>query len=163
MNALVIYDSAFGNTAKIAQTIGDALGPAGEVAIRQVAAVEPEQLAGVNLLVVGSPTQGFRPTAAMSAFLKRVAAEGLSGIQVAAFDTRLATSSIRSSLFRAIIDMFGYAAQRIAKQLTRSGGRLVLPPEGFIVEGKEGPLMAGEQERAANWAKRLVAVPVIAH
>ena len=48
-----------------------------------------------------------------------------------------------------------YAAERIAKDLVKKGGRLVAEPEGFIVENKEGPLKQGELERASKWAKEM--------
>jgi hypothetical protein len=51
--------------------------------------------------------------------------------------------------------MGGYAAPRIARALEKKGGNLAAPPEGFFVEDKEGPLKAGELERAAGWAKEL--------
>jgi flavodoxin len=155
MKALVIYDSAFGNTAQIAQVIGDALSPRGEVEVHKVDTVKPEQVAEIDLLVIGSPTQGFRATAAINNFLKEVAKRGLSGVRVAAFDTRLSTGDIRAPLLRTFIELGGYAAKRIAKQLQQSGGELVTPPEGFLVGGKEGPLRAGECERAAIWAKSI--------
>ena len=49
-----------------------------------------------------------------------------------------------------------YAAERIARELTKKGGRLVAEPEGFIVEQKEGPLKQGELERADHWAKAMM-------
>jgi hypothetical protein len=48
-------------------------------------------------------------------------------------------------------------AREIGKAL-EAGGRLVAPPEGFAVEGTEGPLKQGELERAAEWARRCGAV-----
>ena len=156
MKALVIYDSAFGNTAQIAHAIGSALGSQKEVTICQVGNVLPEQLTNLNLLIVGSPTQGFRPTQAITTCLKESLASGLKGIKVAAFDTRISTSDIKSSFLRFIVKMGGFAAKPIAKSLQQRGGELVMPPEGFIVEGKEGPLKAGELERAADWAKQIV-------
>jgi flavodoxin len=51
----------------------------------------------------------------------------------------------------------GYAAKPIADKLKKKGGKLVLPPEGFFVQGSEGPLKEGEVERAAEWAKQLLA------
>jgi flavodoxin I len=156
MKALVIYDSAFGNTAQIAHAIGSALGSQKEVTICQVGNVLPEQLTNLNLLIVGSPTQGFRATQAITTFLKESLASGLKGIKVAAFDTRISTSDIKSSFLRFIVKMGGFAAKPIAKSLQQRGGELVMPPEGFIVEGKEGPLKAGELERAADWAKQIV-------
>jgi hypothetical protein len=40
--------------------------------------------------------------------------------------------------------------------LKRKGGKLVLPPEGFLVTGEKGPLAHGEEERAAEWAKSII-------
>jgi flavodoxin len=155
VKALVIYDSAFGNTAQIAQVIGDALSHQGEVEIYKVDTVRPEQVDALDLLVVGSPTQGFRATAMITNFLKEATGRGLSGVRVAAFDTRLSAGDIKSALLRTFVEIGGYAAKRIAKQLERSGGELIVPPEGFLVEGKEGPLKAGERERAADWGKSI--------
>jgi hypothetical protein len=39
---------------------------------------------------------------------------------------------------------------------TLRGGELCIPPEGFFVEGTEGPLKEGELKRAAEWAKPLI-------
>jgi len=157
MKTLVIYDSAFGNTAQIAQAISGALGSQEEVTILQVGSVAPEQLAEVKLLVVGSPTQGFRPTQAITNFLKSISAKGLNGVKVAAFDTRLSSTEGQSPLVRFVVGIGGYAAKVIASKLSQSGGDLLVPPEGFFVEGKEGPLKAGELERAAGWAKQILA------
>ncbi len=54
---------------------------------------------------------------------------------------------------RILTGVFGYAAGRIADSLKGKGGYLMVPPEGFIVEGNGGPLKQGELERAASWAK----------
>jgi hypothetical protein len=58
------------------------------------------------------------------------------------------------------VRLFGskaYAARRIADGLKKKGGELVVPPEGFYVEGTEGPLTEGELERAAYWAEQIIA------
>jgi flavodoxin len=158
MSILIIYDSVFGNTEKIAQAIGAALGPQENVKTVQVSNVKPEQLAGLKLLIVGSPTRQFKPTAAMNNFLKGIPRNGLKGVRVASFDTRITLSKIEATPVLAFFaKLFGYAAEPIAKTLQKKGGELVLPPEGFFVEGTEGPLKEGELERAANWAKRMIA------
>ncbi len=54
---------------------------------------------------------------------------------------------------RILMSVIRYAAERIAKDLAKKGGRLVAKPEGFIVENKEGPLKPGELERTNKWAK----------
>lgn len=163
MKAMVIYDSQFGNTAQIAQAIGRGLGDADDVTVSQIADARPESLAGLDLLVVGSPTQKFRSTPATKDFLKSISRNGLQGVRVAAFDTRLTEEEIDSNgVFSKLVDIFGYAAAPIAKELAKKGGNVAAEPEGFYVAGTEGPLVDGELERAEAWAKQLVASQVAA-
>jgi len=143
MKALAVYDSKHGNTERVALAIGEALG----AQVRQVGDVNPADLQGLDLLIVGSPTHGGWFTEGIKALLE--ASPALDGVHVAAFDTRTAT------IWNRILP-FGYAAPRIARRLEGSGGHLVAPPEGFIVLGMEGPLKEGELARAAGWAKGMV-------
>ncbi len=159
MKALVIYDSVFGNTEKIAQAIAEALRRQAEVELVRPQVAPLDHLADLDLLVVGSPTRGFRPTEAVAGLLKGIRAHALDGVRVAAFDTRFKADELDSSGLRFLVKTGGYAAKRIADRLKRAGGNLLLPPEGFYVEDTEGPLKAGELERAADWATRLAAVP----
>ena len=159
MKALIVYDSVFGNTEKIAQAISRGLDPQKDVQIRRVTDVKPEQLTGLKLLIVGSPTRAFRPTPAIKNFLKRIPKNGLKGVKVAAFDTGLSISDIESSLLRTFVKTFGYAAKPISDKLKKKGGQPTVPPEGFFVEGTEGPLKQGELERATNWAKQIIDAP----
>lgn len=137
MKILIVYDSTYGNTEEIARAIGEAI--TGEVKVLRVGEADPSET--FDLLIVGSPTHGGRPTQAIQDFTKRVPA--LNGAPVAAFDTRLSTS---------LVKIFGYAAGRIGKTLEKKGGTLVKPPEAFFVKGTKGPLREGELERAASWA-----------
>ena len=142
MKALVIYDSTYGNTEKIAQAIGQAL--AAEV--RRVGQVNPSDLKAFELVFIGSPTMGGRPTEAIQGLLKAVG-PGFKGANVAAFDTRLTARWVR---------IFSYAAPRIADSLKANGAVVLGSPEGFFVQGSKGPLKEGELERAAGWAKEIV-------
>lgn len=155
MKAMVVYDSMYGNTGKIAEAIGKALGSE-EVEVLRVGDVKPEQLAGIALLIVGSPTQKFSPTGATTGLLKSIPKNGLAGVKVAAFDTRFTESEIdRVRILAFFVRMFGYAAEPIANRLQKAGGALAAPPEGFYVGGTEGPLLEGELERAADWAREI--------
>ena len=159
MKALLVYDSFFGNTERIAQSIGNALGPPEDVGILRVGNVRPEQLAGLKLMIVGSPTRAFRPSPAVTNFLKSIPKNGLKGVKVAAFDTRMTEEEINSAVFilRILVNIFGYAARPISDRLVKKGGQLIVPPEGFFVHGTEGPLKEGELERASDWAKQILA------
>ena len=158
MKAMVVYDSAFGNTEKVAQAIGQALGSQGDIEVVRVGNVKPEQMAGMTLLIVGSPTQKFRPLGTITGFLKGIPDGKLKGVKVAAFDTRATEGAIEKVRILAFfVKIFGYAAKPIADRLVKKGGDPAVPPEGFYVADTEGPLLEGELERAADWAKRIVA------
>lgn len=155
---MVVYDSAFGNTEEVAQAIGRALAPLGDVETVRVGDVKPAQLAGLTLLIVGSPTQKFRPLPTISNWLKGIPGRGLDGVKVAAFDTRIPQSKIDEvGILAFFVKIFGYAAKPIADRLVKKGGRLVVAPEGFYVGDTKGPLLKGELERAADWARQIVA------
>lgn len=152
MKALVAFDSYFGNTEKIARAIGAALGSAVEVA--RVSEIQPDQLRGIDLLVVGSPTRAFRYSEGTKAFLKGLPAGALRGVKVTGFDTRM---DVRKApgILRFLAGIFGFAAEPIAAQLQKKGGALATKPQGFFVKDTEGPLEEGELKRAAAWAGQL--------
>jgi len=157
VKALVVYDSQWGNTEKIARAIGGALGADPDALVLPVGQATPERLtaSGLDVLVVGSPTQGFRPTKPVAGLLERLAGDSLRGVKVAAFDTRFKADEVASRLTRFVVRKGGYAAPRIAEQLEKAGGAEAAPPEGFFVVDKEGPLREGELERAAAWGAAL--------
>jgi flavodoxin len=157
MKALVVYDSEFGNTEIVARAIGEVLGSEGEVDVRRVSDVQPEEFEELDVLVVGSPTQQFNPTKATTSFLKGIPKNGLSGTKVAAFDTRLTVEEIEETAVLAFfVRIFGYAAKPIGNTLKKKGGELVIPPDGFLVQGMKGPLVEGELERAEAWAREII-------
>jgi flavodoxin I len=100
-----------------------------------------------DLIIIGSPTQDGRQMPSIRGLLDVVPPDGLKGKNVVAFDTRHKWRWV---------GIWGYAAPRIAKTLQAKGGVLLTPPEGFYVSSTRGPLVPGEVERAANWAKSLV-------
>jgi flavodoxin len=144
MKALIVYDSLYGNTEKIAQAIGGGIG--GEVKVVKVGDANPAELGSYDLLIIGSPTQGGRHTVATREFLGKIPADVLKNKRVASFDTRGKTW---------IVKIFGWAANRIADALKEKGGNLLAPGEGFFVKATKGPLVDGELERAAAWAKAI--------
>jgi flavodoxin len=155
MKTLIIYDSVYGNTEKIAEAIAEALRPQNEVKIMRVAEAHLTDIEEAKLLIVGSPTHGGRATPAMQDFLKTITNGTLRNTKVAAFDTRFDEN--KASLFlRLLVRIIKFAAPKIVNQMKIKGVEAALDSEGFIVEGKEGPLKAGELERAGAWAKSLL-------
>ncbi len=147
MKILIIYDSVYGNTEEIAKSMGEAIGS--EARVVKAENSTHADLASVELLIVGSPTYGGRPTPKMKEFLDSVRATSLKDVRVAAFDTRFPATWVK---------VFGFAAGKIDKRLKSQGGKSVIKPEGFFVSGTKGPLVEGEYERAAQWARGISAL-----
>ena len=146
MNVLVVYGSQFGNTERIARTIGAALEPRHTV---QVIGARDARALGrdpVDLLIVGAPTQMFGRRLIVRAFLDGLKRQGLIDVAAGAFDTRMGTRTEKNAA----------ASETIAARLKAAGCRLIAPPESFLVAGFTGPLVEGEEERARTWALELV-------
>ena len=156
MQALVIYDSVFDNTEKIAQSIATGLRTAHETQCLRAGSVSVVQITSADIIVMGSPTRSFRSTPATHSMLDSIPSAALQGKKVAAFDTRLLMTGVKGLLFRKIIDKGGYAAPIIAFEMQSKAGALSLRAEGFFVKGEEGPLVDGELERASDWGRKLV-------
>ncbi len=155
-NILIVYDSVFGNTEKVAREMEKALTGKTSVKALRVGSVKPQDLQQIDVLLAGSPTRKFRPTPAMVKFLKTIPRNGLKNVHVAAFDTRVDIVEVNSKILNFFVKIFGYAAAPMAALLKKKGGQEILPPVGFIVHGTEGPMRDGEIERARQWAEKAV-------
>jgi len=165
MDAIVVYESVYGNTRAIAEAIAEGIGSVPVFPVQEA----PRGRETVDLLVVGSPTHMYGLPTTLS---RRLAAEAAQedgerhaepvstdkpGLREwlrdltpsaahhgAAFDTRLDKSAW----------ITGVAARGIARRLRRHGIDVVAT-ESFLVEESEGPLEAGELERAREWGAQL--------
>jgi hypothetical protein len=161
MRSLVVYESWFGNTQRVAEKIAAALAPEGEVELVSVDDPLPP-LEDVSLLVVGAPThvhglsskrsregavdQGGRgePGIGVRGWIDSLPS-GAGGPRAAAFDTRANKPVL----------LVGSAGRGIARRLREHGYELAVEPQSFFVEGTPGPLSEGELERAWEWGRTL--------
>ena len=156
MKTLVAFDSYFGNTEQIGQSIANAFASTEFVEIKRCKEVQPDELQNYDLLILGSPTRGFRPTDNAVKLIKEIPKGSLKSCKIVTFDTRITLETINSKLFRKVVHKGGYAAKPLAERLKKKGGQLLMEPEGFYVLDTEGPLKDGEIERAENWGKRIL-------
>lgn len=168
MRAVVVYESMFGNTRRVAEAIACGVGERFDALVVPVAQARPEVIAGAGLLVVGGPThmrsmsrQSSRRMAVQTAgkpaatVTLEPGAEG-AGLRewfaglgeleagCAAFDTRLAGAPLFT----------GRASSRIHRLLRQHGARAVQPPRSFIV-GKDSTIAPAELNRARQWGVEL--------
>lgn len=166
--ALVVYESMYGNTQRVARAIAEGLSGAAAVDVIEVGEAPSELPPGVDLLVVGGPTHAFgmsrprtRADAARQAGARVISErtgvrEWLASLRptgpataALAFDTHAS----HPRFFRHI----GSAAEDIAGAVARLGFRVAAAPEHFWVAGSQGPLDPGEEQRARSWARGLLA------
>ncbi len=142
MRVLVLCDSEYGNTWKLAEAMANALRPHAEE-VTTVKASEASALlpAAYDLVLVGGPTQGHGISPRLKTVLTAIPKDSLKGVSVLVFDTRMHMIKL----------LTGSAAESAARTLKSLGAELLLPPESFFVKGTEGPLDDGEVERAAGW------------
>lgn len=164
VNAVVVYESFFGNTESIAGAVASGL-RLEDVAAETIDVADAHDLdpGGYDLLVVGAPTHAFalsRPSTrddavargGDSAYAARGLREWLSDIPVrdgtqlaAAFDTRV--TKVRH---------LPMSASRSAAHLLRQRRyTLVSQPAGFLVQDVDGPLEQREMERAIEWGRSI--------
>jgi flavodoxin len=148
MQTVVIYDSKFGNTEKIAQAIGRGLSAHADV--RVMSTCDATLTERPDLLLLGGPTQKHGASPGLRAFVDALPAV-LHGVPAALFDTR----------YRGATWLTGSAAAQAAKAVRKAGGDLVAEPESFLIVRK-GPLErqtleSGEIERAEQWAAAVAA------
>lgn len=152
MKVVIVRDSAYGNTAKVADAMAATLQLFGTVRSIALKNVKRSDLARVDLLIVGSPTQGGRATKLTDEFLNDLDTEIISTAAFAVFDTRFDPKTQKKSL-QFLMKIIGFAAPKMAAVIKRRGGKLIAEPRGFIVNTTEGPLKKGELERAERWVK----------
>jgi hypothetical protein len=126
MDAIVVYESLWGNTAEVARAVAEGLGPGAralrvdEAAAADVAGAGPLLPLLCTWLEVLAPGSGWG----------------------AAFDTQ-------------VRGPFGKGAPEIARLLEAAGYAPLAEPQGFVVKGRHGPLKGGEAERARAWGAEL--------
>jgi hypothetical protein len=167
MRALVVYESMFGNTKRIALAVAE--GMSQHLAVEAVeVSLAPLAIADeIEFLVVGGPTHvhgmtsGFTRTQAAKQATAPLVSDRLGmrewleesqpsqrSTKAAAFDTRIKGAEI----------LTGSAAHGYEKRLRTAGYTVVAEPESFFIATKapqDDALLPGEIERARAWGAEL--------
>ncbi len=153
MGTVIVYFSKFGNTRRVAEAMGETMREAGEVRVVGIDEFAGVDWAGVDLVVVGTPTHAFTVPQEVTSVLQAQRAHLLAGKSVAAFDT-----TVRRWPFRHL-----RASPKLLRRLRRLGGTPIAEPETFFVALRGAPeangadlLEGGQIDRARQWASSLI-------
>ena len=169
MKAVVIYESMYGNTHKVANAIAEGLRWHGEAVVVPFGDADASLLSDADLVVVGGPTHAHGMSHAATrkgaveaaekpgseleldagADTQRGLREWIASLDqvptnAATFDTRLDYS----------IALTGRASKGIARKLRRHGATLIAEPKSFFVT-KDNQLAPNEEGRALLWGDHL--------
>jgi hypothetical protein len=168
MQALVVYESMYGNTHLIAEAIAQGLGSDFAVTVLPVGEVDGPMIDSADLVVVGGPTHAHGMSRAST---RKAAAEAVEkpgsdlildpdaeGPGLREWFDDLGEVSAKAAAFDTRIDvpaaLSGRASKGISKRLRRHGFDEVVEPESFLVT-KQSHLEPDEQARATAWGEQL--------
>lgn len=130
--ALVLYDSRYGNTKRVAEALARGLGGGGVLTVdcANIRDFPVERIGEYDFIAVGGPTEGLSASKPMKEFLHRLEAFDLGGRAGFTFDTRFD------------FPLAGSAARAIQHRLERLGVTILRPRSSAIVRG-----MTAEESR----------------
>lgn len=152
MNILIVYDSYFGNTQEIAETIYNEIKNGNTIKLIKASEVEKSDHLDKDLIIIGSPTRAFSPTKQITNFTKSIPKS--INAKFAVFDTRMQVDEIGNGFLSFLSGTLGYANDTLEKILKRKG--IKSNTCNFYVSQSEGPLLNKETEKAKDFAKSLV-------
>jgi hypothetical protein len=170
MRAVVIYESMYGNTHRVAEAIADGIRFGADATVLALHDADAAALSGVDLVVVGGPTHvhGMSRASTRKSAIETAEKPGATleldpdaegdGLRewfdsvaslprlAGAFDTRM----------HGPVAFTGRASKGIAKRLRAHGSELLVEPQSFLVT-KENHLDDDEFQHARRWGASLLA------
>jgi hypothetical protein len=165
MKTLIIYESLYGNTQRVAEELARVANDHGEVEMMKAEEAPSDAVAGADLVLIGGPTHvhgmlwkatrqgpggdGVRPLRTDAAgpglrdWFHRVGR--VDGTPAAAFDTRFDGPEV----------LTGRASLGISRRLRHHGFAEVAAPKSFVVD-RDNTLLEGEVARARQWASAVL-------
>ncbi|MHA2021439.1 MAG: flavodoxin family protein [Candidatus Thorarchaeota archaeon] len=145
-NVLLIYDSKFGNTKRLAEEIASGIEEAGEIncKVENIKDLDKGEVVPFDAVLFGCPVHVMRATRGIMGAIKKAAKDGLDGKLVTTFETYMGNHNSK-------------ALRKMEELLTKKapGARLVTPGFSALVDGYEGPLNAEDAAKGKEFGKTI--------
>ena len=147
VKTIIIYESVFGNTKKVADTIRENLDhiEKNEIIIKSIKEVDPSEVLDYDLILFGSPNHMGGPTRGIKKLIDKLENIDLKGKKVATFDTY-----VRKNVNKAVRKM----EQRIKEKIPDL--ELITPGLSIKVNGVGGPIIETEFPKCVEFAKLII-------
>lgn len=147
IQVIIVYDSKFGNTKLVAETILEGINEVErmEAVLKRIEQTDLAELLDYDLILIGSPNHYGGPTKEMKEFIDRLENTGLAGKPVAVFDTYLG------------VGFFEKAVRRMEGRLNEKvpGLKLLVPGLSIRVEKSKGPVAEGELSKCKDFGQKI--------
>jgi flavodoxin len=143
----VLYESKYGNTKRVAETIAEEIKRVSgmEATVTALKDIDVNDIANYDLILLGGPTHFGGPTRGVRKFIDALGKRNVNGKYVAVFDTYLGED-------------FEKGVRKMEEQIRAEALGLKLLARGLSirVEGMKGPIAEGELVKCNDFVKRLV-------
>ncbi|MFW9977909.1 MAG: flavodoxin family protein [Candidatus Thorarchaeota archaeon] len=144
--AIIVYESVYGNTKKIAEAIADGLSTTGEIEskVAKTGEIHTDEICEYDVILFGCPNHNQAPALNMMKFLERASIVHVKGKLGGVFDTYTGGNK-------------GIALQKLSKVVEEKFTGIQLMGTGFSakVEGRKGPLAEGEEAKAKDFGESI--------
>ena len=146
VKVLVVYDTKYGNTKLVAETIVEGMREVEgiETAISDVEEVDLERVADYDAILIGSPNHWGGPVRGIKKFIDKLGKLDLKARWVAVFDTY-----IKEDFEKAVKKM----EKRINEKVPRL--KLIVPGLSIKVGDMKGPIVDGELPKCRDFGKKI--------
>ena len=145
--AIIIYESIYGNTKKVADAIAEGIRESGEIdcTIAKTGGVHhTDDLMKYDAVIFGSPNHNQEPSRNMLKFIERASIVDLDTKMGAAFDTYTGGNK-------------GIAVKKLEQAIRQKMSCITFVIDGFSAQvgDRKGPLVEGEIDRAFEFGKQV--------
>jgi len=143
---IIVYESKYGNTRQVAETIGEGIGEGhkNEVIIHELGDVDLNKVGDYDVILIGSPNHMGRPTRSIIKFIEKLGKLDLNEKRAAVFDTYIGGD-------------YEKAVKRMEEEIKKKalGLQLLQPGLSIIVKGMKGPLADGQLDKCRDFGTKL--------
>ncbi|MGC8832000.1 MAG: flavodoxin family protein [Thermoproteota archaeon] len=148
VKVIIVYDSKYGNTKHVAETIMEGMREAQgvETWLSKVKDVSVEEAQGFDAILIGSPNHMGRPTGGVKSFIDKLGRLNPQGKMFAVFDTYLGNDFEKAT---------GKMKKRIREKVP--GLKQAVPGLSVRVKGMRGPVSENELPRCREYGIKMAA------
>lgn len=156
MRGVVVYDSYYGNTKKVAEAIAEQIKSEGhEVDLRSLREKYDKQAQG-DFIFIGSPTRMGKMTRRAKGFVKKMDMESWKEKPVVTFDTIMPMPEDEKEREKARKWIENGAAPKLSALAKNMGLATYSPPLRVEVTGIKGPLSEGALDKAKGYTNEFL-------